>query len=129
VTGSDHVAQASELLAQGGQRFGLESLADYDRRIRLAQTHALTALAAGAVGDMPSELRRLDAWVKTHDEEEIAFSLQYQTNTKPDRPSGWYCALEWGKEADDSPMVGAASYGAGDTALEALTEVLQEIKA
>lgn len=38
----------------------------------------------------------------------------------------WTVALEWGQEAPDSPMMGAASYGVGETLDEALTVVLSE---
>lgn len=42
-------------------------------------------------------------------------------------PSGdWSAALEWGREAPDSPMVGAAAYGLGDTVEDALRAALDE---
>jgi hypothetical protein len=38
----------------------------------------------------------------------------------------WSVAIEWGKEAEDSPMVGAAAYGMGDTAQDAVFGALKE---
>lgn len=32
----------------------------------------------------------------------------------------WCVAIEWGREAEDSPMVAAAAYGVGATAQEAI---------
>lgn len=40
----------------------------------------------------------------------------------------WLTAAEYGKEADDSPMVGAASYGASPSANEAIQTVLDETR-
>jgi hypothetical protein len=42
------------------------------------------------------------------------------------RSDGWVCGLEWGQEAEDSPMVGAAAYGVGETIHEAITAALRE---
>jgi hypothetical protein len=41
----------------------------------------------------------------------------------------WVVALEWGHEAPDSPMAGAASYGVGVELRDALRQVLTEIAA
>jgi len=38
----------------------------------------------------------------------------------------WLVAAEYGREAPDSPMVGASSYGTGFTAREAIDQVLAE---
>lgn len=38
----------------------------------------------------------------------------------------WTTAIEWGKEAEDSPMVGAAAYGMGETAQEATLAAMRE---
>jgi hypothetical protein len=38
----------------------------------------------------------------------------------------WTVAIEWGREAPDSPMVGAASYGMGATAGEALAAAVSD---
>lgn len=38
----------------------------------------------------------------------------------------WAAGIEWGKEAEDSPMAGAAAYGIGATAQEAVMAVLRE---
>lgn len=40
----------------------------------------------------------------------------------------WLTAAEYGKEADDSPMVGAASYSASASANEAIQQVLGETR-
>lgn len=39
-----------------------------------------------------------------------------------DGPTSWSVGIHWGSEAEDSPMVGAATYGMGDTLTEALIE-------
>lgn len=39
---------------------------------------------------------------------------------------GWLCGIEWDREADDSPMVGAAAYGMGETMGEAVEQALEE---
>lgn len=45
-------------------------------------------------------------------------------------PSGdWLVSMEWGSEAPDSPMIGAASYGAGDTLADAIQQVVEEVRA
>lgn len=38
----------------------------------------------------------------------------------------WTVAIEWGKEAKDSPMAAAAAYGTGDTAQFAVLSALRE---
>lgn len=38
----------------------------------------------------------------------------------------WTASIEWGCEADDSPMVGAAAYGIGATAREAIENAVDE---
>lgn len=43
-----------------------------------------------------------------------------------DHRAEWLVAVEWGQEAEDSPMAGAASYGTGDTLEQALDQVLAE---
>lgn len=40
----------------------------------------------------------------------------------------WLVAAEYGKEASDSPMVGAASYGIGQSANDAIQMVLDETR-
>jgi len=40
--------------------------------------------------------------------------------------SQWTAGIEWGKEVEDSPMVGAAAYGVGSTAQEAVLTALQD---
>lgn len=42
------------------------------------------------------------------------------------RSGEWTCGLEWGQEAEDSPMAGAAAYGVGATIHEAITAALGE---
>jgi len=37
-----------------------------------------------------------------------------------DAEDGWVAALEWGREASDSPLAAAAAYGVGDTAEQAM---------
>lgn len=36
-------------------------------------------------------------------------------------------ASEWGQEAEDSPMIGAATYGMGDTLEECLNGLLHDV--
>lgn len=38
----------------------------------------------------------------------------------------WMVAIEWGSEAEDSPMCAAAAYGVGTTAAEAVTAALTD---
>lgn len=38
----------------------------------------------------------------------------------------WTVAIEWGKEAEDSPMCAAAAYGVGATAEEAVAAALTD---
>lgn len=47
---------------------------------------------------------------------------------KKDDGKGALTAIEWGKEAEDSPMVGAALYGTGETVLESLADALKDKK-
>jgi hypothetical protein len=39
---------------------------------------------------------------------------------------GWMVGSEWGREAEDSPMVAAAAYGTGHTLTEAMEQMLGE---
>jgi hypothetical protein len=39
---------------------------------------------------------------------------------------GWTCGIEWGKEAPDSDMIGAAAYGEGKTMQEAVNKALEQ---
>lgn len=45
---------------------------------------------------------------------------------KMDDSDDWLAALEWGKEAPDSDMVGAAAYQYGENPLQAINRVLDE---
>lgn len=56
----------------------------------------------------------IEGIVKTIGEEGGRFTIVYDTER------GWIAAMEWGREAPDSPMAAAAAYGAGDTAEEAM---------
>lgn len=47
------------------------------------------------------------------------FGLRYD-----DEKKDWSAAMEWGQEAPDSPMYGAAAYGLGETAKEAIDAML-----
>lgn len=38
----------------------------------------------------------------------------------------WTAGMEWGREAEDSDMVGAAAYGVGSSPSEAITRMLQD---
>lgn len=40
----------------------------------------------------------------------------------------WIVAIEFGREADDSPMAGGAAYGAGSTMAEALDSAAKELR-
>lgn len=73
--------------------------------------------------DRAELLRRVGAWLDARGVENVGFGL----HTRGEH-HGWVAALEWGSEAPDSPMVGAASYGTGDTAAEAVKEILKELK-
>jgi hypothetical protein len=50
------------------------------------------------------------------------FAVSYD----PALRQGWTVAVEWGREAPDSPMAGAAAYGVGDNALGAIQAALDE---
>jgi hypothetical protein len=39
---------------------------------------------------------------------------------------GWTCGIEWGKESLDSDMIGAATYGQGETMQEAVNQALEQ---
>lgn len=72
-----------------------------------------------------SSSQALEGIVKTLSEDGGAFGLTYRTGVKPgDAP--WMAALEWGREAPDSPMAGAAAYGLGESASEAIDKMLDD---
>jgi hypothetical protein len=72
-----------------------------------------------------SSAQVLEGIVKTLSEEGGSFGLTYRFGVKPgDGP--WMAALEWGQEAPDSPMAGAAAYGIGESASEACDQMLDE---
>jgi hypothetical protein len=50
-----------------------------------------------------------------------SFGLSYS----PEREE-WVVALEWGREAPDSPMAGAAAYGMDSVAAAAVEQALRE---
>lgn len=49
------------------------------------------------------------------------FGLSYDEERKE-----WMASMEWGREAPDSPMIGAASYALGPSAGDAIEQMLQE---
>lgn len=49
------------------------------------------------------------------------FGLAYDPERKE-----WMASMEWGREAPDSPMVGAASYALGPSAGDAIEQMLKE---
>lgn len=60
---------------------------------------------------------------RTLSEDGGAFGLSYHEK----QPEGrWVAALEWGHEAPDSPMAGAAAYGVGSSAAEAVELMLRD---
>lgn len=64
-------------------------------------------------------LRAVAAFAQEHD---ATFGMSFTGRR------GWLCSMTWGQEAPDSPMVGAASYGAGDTPFEALNQMARELR-
>jgi hypothetical protein len=50
-----------------------------------------------------------------------AFGLSYNSETKE-----WMAALEWGREAPDSPMAGAAAYGLAESPAVAVETALKD---
>lgn len=60
---------------------------------------------------------RLDAWARTNDA-----SVAIARNDHGE----WVVSLEWGQEAPDSPMVGAAAYGLNEELDLALVQALEE---
>jgi hypothetical protein len=72
-----------------------------------------------------SSAQVLDGIAKTLLQEGGRFSLVHDASRKPaDGP--WMAAMEWGSEAQDSPMYGAAAYGIGESASEACDLMLDE---
>jgi hypothetical protein len=71
-----------------------------------------------------SSAQALEGIVKTLSEEGGAFGLRYDPDAKPE--DRWTAALEWGQEAPDSQMAGAAAYGLGASASEAVDQMLDE---
>lgn len=66
----------------------------------------------------------LDQVVKTLTEQQGRFTLfHYKGDGTP-----WGIAVEWGKEDEESDMVGAASYGTGDTLAEAIKDIAKDFK-
>lgn len=73
-----------------------------------------------STGNPPSPGDQLIGLIESHD---ATFSIA---------PGGseerkfWGTMATWGREAEDSPMVGAAAHGSGDTVVEAIQSMLQE---
>ena len=62
--------------------------------------------------------------VKYLDEQDGGGALVIQRTEDDAVP--WMVSFEFGKEAEDSDMVGGAAYGAADTAEEALKQVVSQ---
>lgn len=80
---------------------------------------------------MANEVERRDLWERlglflvTHGEDRVAITVG-QSEARP----GEYTAMAtWGREADDSPMVGAAAHGLGHTVEGALSSLLDDANA
>lgn len=72
-----------------------------------------------------SSSQALEGIAKTLSEEGGRFSLMHDDSKKlADGP--WMAAMEWGHEAEDSPMYGAAAYGIGESAAQAIDLMLDE---
>lgn len=69
----------------------------------------------------PTPWERLGIWIRTMDEGAVA--------VRKDEIGEWYVAMEFGREAEDSPMVGGAAYGHGTTLEAALNEALKDVRA
>jgi uncharacterized protein DUF4031 len=105
--GGDHYdlteGKRKTAIAQGAVPITAEDLGVITRRKRMAHR---------GVPDIKSIAERLAT-------EEGTFSLSFHKGQ-------WSVAIEWGQEAEDSPMVAAAAYGLGTTAREAIEAAVRE---
>lgn len=70
---------------------------------------------------------RLGIWIKTMDQGVVGVSRHGPDH--PRSPNEWSIHMEFGREAEDSPMAGGAAYGMGDTLEEALNQALKDLRA
>lgn len=68
-------------------------------------------------------LERLQAFATQDVADEGVVSLQWLGSKK-----GWMFAAEWGREAADSPMAGAATYGNDDEVTACIEQGLQDVR-
>lgn len=73
-----------------------------------------------------TETQAFEAALKLLSEEGGRVAITCDPDNEGEGYEKWMVAMEWGREAPDSPMVAAASYHFGTTALEALNKVLDE---
>lgn len=71
-----------------------------------------------------SSSEMLEAISTTLAEDGGAFALTYSTQREADGP--WLAAIEWGREDEESDMAGAAAYGMGSSAAQAIEMMLME---
>lgn len=68
-------------------------------------------------------LDSLTVWVAAHPDEPTQIVLTWD-----EKRHKWAGAMHHGREADDSPMWGGASYSIADTPHEALSQIMQEFR-
>jgi hypothetical protein len=105
--GGDHYdlteGKRKQAIAKGATPVSAEELSAITRRKRMAHR---------GIPDIKVIAERLAI-------EEGSFALSYFEGQ-------WSVAIVWGQEADDSPMAGAAAYGLGTTAREAIEAAIRE---
>jgi hypothetical protein len=108
---------------QPGKKLG--SRTDHDPagdHYDLTSSKANQAIAHGAVLIRPEDLAAVSVLKRT------VLRLEECNYALVQNKGKWFVALEWGKEAEDSPMCGAAAYGVGETIWEAVHEAIAECR-
>lgn len=77
---------------------------------------------AEPLADNADVLTRLNAFCASNEDAHVAI-------VKSSGDDEWSVGIEWGREAEDSPMVGAAAYGADTNLTAALEQALKDARA
>jgi hypothetical protein len=88
--------------------------------VRLAHRYDEGETMALESTTLTTNLLRLGEFIEKNAERGVAIGI-----LPVETWDSWRVALEWGTEAGDSPMIGAAAYGTGETLAEALDEALK----
>jgi hypothetical protein len=103
-------------------------LIDRDQREPSQDHYDLTAgkrkqaIAKGAVSVSAEDLAAIIRLKRTaHRLDQCGYTIAW-------RDDEWIVGLEWGQEAEDSPMAGAAAYGVGVSAWDAVEMALREVR-